>query len=225
MNRELAAQHAVPLEETLGHPGRMISLSKTLYREAHPDHLVVFNSNVCLARGKIWRGDLDLTEDEQLLVELARRIGETVYVLYEFAGRFDNEDDPELAEAAYSVTADGHTRFQFHHHERRADGTLRKRPLPRELCRRWRWRVLLHRPRLLRFWLLERTHSEQRFCDEWTETTLVYLGARDRGRSWRAAPKPLLDLKPGLGAFHLWLRIWPGFVYELLASFRSRRFR
>ena len=46
---------------TLGPRGRMISGSKTGYRDRHPDHLPVFNANVCFGSSKVWHGDLDLT--------------------------------------------------------------------------------------------------------------------------------------------------------------------
>ena len=44
----------------------------------------------------MWHGDLDLTVDEDALVALAERIGDTIFVLYESDGRFDREDDPLL---------------------------------------------------------------------------------------------------------------------------------
>lgn len=76
-------------------PGRMISLSKSTYAIDHPDHICVFNANVCVkSRGKIWHGDIDLMADEDDLKALAAEIGESVYVLREYDARFENEDDP-----------------------------------------------------------------------------------------------------------------------------------
>jgi hypothetical protein len=182
VNEELAARHAQALDETLGYSGRMISFSKTLYREAHPDRAAVFNANVCLAAGKIWHGDLDLTEDEPKLLELARQVDETVYVLYESAARFETEDEPLLGDALYSVAPSGHTRFEFRYLERRPDGTLGHRPPEPDRRPRWRWRVLLHRPRLLRFWQTELKRSRDRVWPPGeTTTTLLYVGARDQG--------------------------------------------
>lgn len=237
MNVDLAERHAQAIEETLGYSGRMISFSKTGYRERHPDHVIVFNANVCLAAGKLWHGDLDLTVDEPKLVELARCLGETVFVVYEYHGRFENEDTPLLDQAVYSVTSSGHTRFRFEYLERREDGTIGSRPLEPVKRPRWRWRVLLHRPRLLRFWQLE--WQPRRDWPGQTSSGVLYVGARDGGRTpllvlafehrererlrvfeltWHparsgpdrsSAPRPLVDVRPRvrLGRLQVWLRI------------------
>lgn len=181
VNEELAELHAEALMDTLGYSGRMISMSKTGFRERHPDHAAVFNANVCLAGGKIWHGDLDLTEDEPLLLELAGRVEEIVFVLYEYDARFDKEDTPALGQAVYSVTPSEHTRFEFRSHERRPDGTLGLRPPEPDRRPRWRWGVLRHRPRLLRFWRLELKRTRDRDGFDETSTTLLYVGARDSG--------------------------------------------
>lgn len=74
--------------EILGDHGRLLSMSKTAYRDEHPDHLVYFNA--CIFDGhklsprrrrkatQLWFGDLDLTLDEAKLQELADRIGPIV---------------------------------------------------------------------------------------------------------------------------------------------------
>jgi len=123
---------STPLERavlaTLGPSGRMIALSKQHYGDAHPDHVVVFNANVCVSPArKVWHGDVDLTRDESMLHELARRTGAIVYVLYEHDGRFANERRPLVAEAVFSVTPSGHTKFQYRRIEREADGRLCQR--------------------------------------------------------------------------------------------------
>lgn len=128
-------QHCTPnlrraVNETLGSPGRMVGLSKPHYDARHPDHVTVFNANICLDHGKVWWGDLDLTLDEPRLVELAARIGETVHVLHERDGRFEHEHKPLLGHAVYSVTPDGRTRYQHDQLERAPDGTLRRRSTP-----------------------------------------------------------------------------------------------
>jgi hypothetical protein len=69
MNEVLAARYRASISRWLGEPGRMVGYSKTLYMDAHSDHAVVFNANVCFNDGKVWWGDLDLTESE---VDLAR---------------------------------------------------------------------------------------------------------------------------------------------------------
>lgn len=87
--------------EYLGAPGRIISASKGQYKYDNPDNFVVFNSNLCTKKGKIWHGDLDLTVDEDLLKKVARALNETVYVLYESDARFENEKNPKLENAVY----------------------------------------------------------------------------------------------------------------------------
>lgn len=132
----MKARHEKDVEKallaTFGPSGRMISASKMRYEQAHPTHVPVFNANVCLGFGgvsrprKRWFGDLDLTVDEPLLVEFARRIGAVVYVLYERDARFASEKTPFVEAAVYSVTPTGETRFR-EHVERSPDGKLRLR--------------------------------------------------------------------------------------------------
>jgi hypothetical protein len=81
-----------PAASHLGFPGRMISASKSGYKERNPDCLVIFNSNVCTEKGKIWWGDLDVTKSKDALSELAKETGETIYVLFEMDGRFEHEE-------------------------------------------------------------------------------------------------------------------------------------
>lgn len=117
-------------EELLGIAGRMISGSKSGYHRANPDNLPIFNANVCTDDGKIWFGDLDLTLDEQKLVELARTLRVKVYVLPERAGRFHGRDeDPELgaAEVAFSSVGRVETVPSI---ERWEDGRLHPRREP-----------------------------------------------------------------------------------------------
>ena len=72
---------------------RIISYSKSKYREEHLDHVMVFNANVFTeSSGKVWWGDLDLTLDGDKLSSIAKEIGEPLYVLYEMDGRFENEN-------------------------------------------------------------------------------------------------------------------------------------
>jgi hypothetical protein len=242
---------SVPVEKallaTVGPSGRMISYSKSRYREAHPEHVAVFNANICLGPGrKVWHGDLDVTKDEPLLHDLARRTGTIVYVLYEFDGRFKNADTPLIAEAVFSVTPSGHTRFGEVYVERAADGTLRRRKLP--TVRHRRFVFSFARPRLLRFWLLDteqvvtrQTSSESRFLyvgrtprpQDGRELPFLVLGIH-RWRwnrrtmlewTWYPTPKhhvprPLFNV--GLAVSHgpvrPWVRVYvhPGLMYELV---------
>lgn len=79
--------------------GRMVCSSKSLYREMFPDNEVYFNANIfVLGEGKIWYGDLDVTNDIEALKNVASRIGKDLYILREMDGRFENEslDDSEI---------------------------------------------------------------------------------------------------------------------------------
>lgn len=87
------------VESILGWPGVMISGSKSGYRKFYPNNLAVFNSNVCLKSGKVWHGDLDLSESKITLQNLANQLKEDVYVLYEMDARFENEKTPRLERA------------------------------------------------------------------------------------------------------------------------------
>ena len=72
--------------------GRMISGSKSGYRERYPDNLVVFNANIATkSRGKIWFGDLDVTIDYEKLEKVAETLKEDLYILHEMDGRFEKE--------------------------------------------------------------------------------------------------------------------------------------
>jgi len=77
-------------EKHLGSMGRMVGGSKSIYRYDNPRNLVIFNANVLTEEdGKIWHGDLDITEDFIDLQKLSTKLGKKVYVLRESAARFD----------------------------------------------------------------------------------------------------------------------------------------
>ena len=83
--------------------GRLISSSKSAYREMNPDNEVYFNANIfVLGEGKIWYGDIDITKDGEKLKEIAKEIGRDLFVLREMDGRFENEDktDSEIIKFA-----------------------------------------------------------------------------------------------------------------------------
>lgn len=95
-------------ERILGPAGRMVAASKTRHGKEHPDHVLVFNANLCTrTHGKIWHGDLDLTLDEELVLTFAHAIDETVYVLYERQARFGSEVAPVIGECVIAVSPDG----------------------------------------------------------------------------------------------------------------------
>lgn len=58
MTKELALK-------ILGREGKIISASKSSYRNLLPLHVSVFNANVILGEEKVWHGDLDLTVEEE----------------------------------------------------------------------------------------------------------------------------------------------------------------
>jgi hypothetical protein len=74
---------------------RMIGGSKSHYHKEHPDDLIVFNANVLMpGYGKVWFGDLNLTEDYLVLKDIAKSLNSTLYVLWEMDGRFGSEMKP-----------------------------------------------------------------------------------------------------------------------------------
>jgi hypothetical protein len=73
--------------------GRIISFSKSVYREEFPDNEIYFNANIfVLGEGKIWYGDIDVTKEKEQLENVAREIGKDLYILREMDGRFGNEE-------------------------------------------------------------------------------------------------------------------------------------
>lgn len=75
------------------HTARMISYSKSTYRQRNPENEVYFNANIfVLGEGKVWFGDLDVTKDRETLQSIATEIGKDLYILRELDGRFENEN-------------------------------------------------------------------------------------------------------------------------------------
>jgi hypothetical protein len=177
-----SARDAAAVRETLGHPGRMIASSKSGYRELNPTNVAVFNSDVVLSpRKKAWGGDMDVTLSEPKLLELARRTGSIVYVLYEGDGRFYTDERPLLEDAVFSITPSGHTRFPPKYLERAADGTLRRRPQPKPKLSRFVF--TFGRPRLFRFWKWEMRRAPAAH----DRSVLFYVGRlqlREGRRRW-----------------------------------------
>lgn len=74
--------------------GKMVSYSKSAYREANPKNVVYFNANIIsLKEGKVWYGDVDLTLEGNKLKELSVELNETLYVLREMDCRFETAED------------------------------------------------------------------------------------------------------------------------------------
>ena len=75
--------------------GRMIGGSKIEYSNSHRNDLVVFNANILMpGHSKVWYGDLNLTEDYLVLMDIAQSLNTTLYVLCESDGRFGEENKP-----------------------------------------------------------------------------------------------------------------------------------
>jgi hypothetical protein len=64
--------------------GRLITFSKSRYRDTYPDHFVLFNATIANGEGRrLWWGDIDATLDEEKLSALARALEERLFVLFE----------------------------------------------------------------------------------------------------------------------------------------------
>jgi hypothetical protein len=102
--REAAAALGLP-------DSRMISASKSEYRQAWPDHIVLFNGHIADGAGKrLWWGDLDLTLDEAALVGLAAALETSVYVFFERQAHRPAPGEPlhfEIKDAVLHVSPDG----------------------------------------------------------------------------------------------------------------------
>ena len=82
---------------------RMIAGHKWDYESNHKDDLIIFNANVLMPNyGKVWYGDLNLTEDYKTLKKISDSLNTTLYILWEMDGRFGKENKPidELIEKA-----------------------------------------------------------------------------------------------------------------------------
>ena len=93
---------------------RMIGGVKWEYTEQHPDDLIVFNANVLMpGYGKVWYGDLNLTEDYKTLKKIAESLNTDLYVLWEMDARFGEEMKPLnelLDKAVWNTTEDNPTK-------------------------------------------------------------------------------------------------------------------
>jgi hypothetical protein len=93
---------------------RMIGGAKWEYTEQHPDDLIVFNANVLMpGYGKVWYGDLNLSEDYKTLKKIAESLNTDLYVLWEMDARFGEEMKPLnelLDKAVWNTTEDTPTK-------------------------------------------------------------------------------------------------------------------
>jgi len=93
------------INKNLGYGGRMIGLSKSRYRDTHPDNVLYFNA--CIFNkdlNQIWWGDIDVTADKEKLDKIAEESGELFYVTPEHPFRSDfNKVDQKLIDTDESV--------------------------------------------------------------------------------------------------------------------------
>lgn len=85
------------IEGHLGTPGRLLSASKTMYREKFPNNKVYFNA--CLFDKnlkQIWWGDIDLDMDKESLQMLADFLGEPIYLTMEQPFRWDGLKEEDV---------------------------------------------------------------------------------------------------------------------------------
>jgi len=90
----------------LGIPGKMLSNSKSQYRQSYPDSQVYFNG--CIFDkdlNQVWWGDIDTTRDKPKLYQIANEAKEIFYVTPENPFRTDfNKVDQKLIDSdAYVI--------------------------------------------------------------------------------------------------------------------------
>ena len=92
------------------HDARMISGHKWDYESNHKDDLIVFNANVLMpGYGKVWYGDLNLTEDYKTLKKISDSLNTILYILWEMDGRFGEENksiDELISKAVWNTDED-----------------------------------------------------------------------------------------------------------------------
>lgn len=72
------------------HMGRLLSGNKT----APVGEKCIWNANIITkSHGKVWFGDVNLTRDANVLKDISKIIGETLYVLKEADARFGTENE------------------------------------------------------------------------------------------------------------------------------------
>lgn len=84
INMELQTSNAEAFNTSGFIRGRMISWSKSGYREKNPNNEVYFNASIfILSEGPTWFGDLDITKDRPMLQEISTKLGKSLYILRE----------------------------------------------------------------------------------------------------------------------------------------------
>lgn len=115
----------------LGRSGRILAGSKSGYHRDHPDHFAIFNAGICVERGGhpelLWEGDLDLTLDEQHLVDFAKAHRESLFVVVEGdrPDAFHGSRGEVLGRAEVVIDPDGEVSFNERRVRRDSEGRLR----------------------------------------------------------------------------------------------------
>lgn len=72
--------------------GRLISYSKSRYRNNHPNDYILFNGNIFTKKyHKMWWGDLNITKDSLKLQEICNEIDLDLIIVSEMIGSFGGE--------------------------------------------------------------------------------------------------------------------------------------
>jgi len=97
--------------------GRLITFSKSLYRKAHPKHIVLFNACLFNTKGEeVWWADVDLTRDWKVFYETARTLNETLILTpetpYRFIGLKETLKDMQII-GKIAIVSQGNGTFVF----------------------------------------------------------------------------------------------------------------
>lgn len=66
----------------LGLSGKSITFDPKAYMTSYPDKIVVFKSNIFTKNGSmIWFGDINITDNQEKLLELSSDLGTTIYIM------------------------------------------------------------------------------------------------------------------------------------------------
>ena len=90
LNLEVTININQEVEKILGPCGRLLSSSKSAYREFYPDHQVFFNACLWDSNGtEIWFGDIDLTKENRKLEKARNLFDNPIYLTKEDPYRFE----------------------------------------------------------------------------------------------------------------------------------------
>ena len=121
------------VQQFLGPSGRLIAGSKSGYRKCFPKNLVVFNARVKLdGVGLVWKGDLDITRDEALLVRLAEVADTELHVRSESWTAVYSVVKVRLALTGYVYLGEVRLDYDKDYVRHRRSGIIQARPKSRK---------------------------------------------------------------------------------------------